>query len=67
MCGGGTKPPEPVAPVAPIPERDSKLDATRDRQAASRRQSASGYSATMLTGAGGVTDSAPVTAPVLGG
>jgi len=67
MCGGGTKPPDPVAPPAPIPERDSKLDATRERQRASRNQSVSGYSATMLTGAGGVTDAAPTTAPVLGG
>ena len=66
MCGG-TKPPDPVAPPAPIPERDSKLDATRARQNASRRQSASGYSATMLTGSGGVDDSTPTTVPTLGG
>jgi hypothetical protein len=66
MCGG-TKPPEPVAPPAPIPERDSKLDATRARQMQSRRSSSSGYAATMLTGAGGVEEAAAPTAPVLGG
>jgi hypothetical protein len=65
MCG--SKPPQPQAPPAPIPERDSKIDATRERQTAARRASTSGYSATMLTGAGGVTDAAPTTAPVLGG
>lgn len=67
MCGGGTKAPEPVAPVAPTPVRDSKIEATRDRQVASRRASASGYNSTMLTGAGGVKDEAPVTTPYLGG
>jgi hypothetical protein len=67
MCGGGTKPPEPTAPPAPIPVRDSQIDATRERQVASRRASSSGYSATMLTGAGGVDDATPTTAPVLGG
>ena len=65
MCA--TKPPAPVAPPAPIPVRDSNIDATQARQVAARRASGSGFQATMLTGAGGLTDEAPTSAPVLGG
>jgi len=67
MCGGGSKPPTPQAPPAPIPERDSNIDATRARQTASRRAASSGYSATMLTGPGGLDGDAPTTSPTLGG
>jgi hypothetical protein len=67
MCGKSPSPPAPQAPPAPTPVRDSKMEATGARQQAARRASASGYSATMLTGAGGVTDDAPTTSPTLGG
>jgi len=66
MCGG-SKAPEPQAPPAPVPVRDSKLDAYSERQRAARRAAASGYSSTMLTGAGGLQEDAPTTSPVLGG
>lgn len=65
MCGS-TKAPTPTAPPAPLPVRDSKIDAMRERQRAARRGAASGYDATMLTGAGGVTEDAPTTSPTLG-
>lgn len=65
MCGA-TKPPEPVAPPAPVPVRDSRIDATRERQNASRRASSSGYNSTMLTGPGGLSEEA-TTSPTLGG
>lgn len=66
MCGAKAPPP-PQAPPAPIPVRDSNIDALQARQTASRRASSSGYQATMLTGPGGVTDEARPTSPVLGG
>lgn len=66
MCGG-SKPPEPQAPPAPTPVRDSKIDATAERQRAARRAAASGYQSTMLTGPGGLQDDAPTTSPTLGG
>jgi hypothetical protein len=67
MCAKSKAPPPPQAPPAPTPVRDSKIEATQARQQAARRASASGYSATMLTGPGGVGDDAPVTAATLGG
>lgn len=66
MCGG-SKAPTPQAPPAPVPERDSNIDATRARQTASRRAAQSGYQATMLTGPGGLSGEAPTTSAVLGG
>jgi len=66
MCGG-SKAPTPQAPVSPVPERDSNIDATRARQTASRRAASSGYSATMLTGPGGVQSDTPTLSPTLGG
>lgn len=67
MCGKSTPPPQPTAPPAPVPVADSRIEATRERQNASRRASSSGYSATMLTGPGGVTEAAPTLSPTLGG
>ena len=62
MCGA--KPPQPVAPPAPIPERDSKIDATRNRQQAAAAAEQGGVQSTMLS-----QGSAPanVASPVLGG
>jgi hypothetical protein len=67
MCAKAAPPPTPQAPPAPTPVRDTKIDATRERQSAARRASSSGYAATMLTGSGGVQGSAPTASPVLGG
>ena len=58
--------PQPESPPAPTPVRDLKIDAMRERQVASRRASASGYSATMLTGPGGVSEDATTSSSVLG-
>lgn len=66
MCGSPSMP-TPKAPPAPIPVRDNQIDATRNRQDASRRASMSGASSTMLTGAGGDTTKTPTASPVLGG
>lgn len=66
MCGAKT--PTPQAPPAPIPVRDTKIDALANRQAAARRSTTSGYESTMLTGAGGLPGAPPSTAsPTLGG
>ena len=65
MCGKAPSPPPPQAPPAPTPVRDSKIEATQARQNQARRASQSGYSATMLTGPGGATDTGG-TSPVLG-
>ena len=70
MCGGGSKappPPTPEAPPPPTPVRDAKIEATRERQMASRQSARSGYESTMLTGPGGVIENAPVASPILGG
>lgn len=62
MCGG--KPPAPVAPPAPIPERDSQIDARRNRQQQAAAAEQGGIQSTMLS-----QNSAPaaVASPVLGG
>lgn len=60
------KPPAPVAPPRPIPERDSKMDALRARQKAASLAEQGGYQSTMLTGAGGDRSSASVASPTLG-
>ncbi len=65
MCGGSA-PPTPQAPPAPVPVRDSKIAAMGNRQDAARRAAGSGYESTMLTGSGGASSPAPVAAPVLG-
>lgn len=65
MCGGSS-PPTPSAPPAPLPVRDSKIAATGNRQQQARRSATSGYESTMLTGAGGVQTPAQTAAPVLG-
>lgn len=65
MCGGSS-PPTPSAPPAPVPQRDSNIDGTMARQNAARRSSQSGYESTLLSGAGGVTSPATVAAPKLG-
>jgi hypothetical protein len=67
MCGKSPSPPAPQAPPAPTPVRDSKIEATFARQRAASKASASGYSATMLTGPGGETSDAPTTSATLGG
>lgn len=64
MCGAKT--PTPQAPPAPIPVRDTKIEATANRQSAARRSAASGYESTMLTG-GGLSSAAPTASPTLGG
>lgn len=67
MCAKAPAPPTPQAPPAPTPVRDTKMDATQQRQTAARRASTSGYQATMLTGSGGAQGAAPTASPVLGG
>jgi hypothetical protein len=69
MCGGSgsSAPPQPQAPPSPTPVRDSKMDATRERQDASRKSAASGYSSTILTPKGGDTTQAPTSKATLGG
>lgn len=69
MCGGGGQPamPAPAAPPAPVPVRDTQIDATRSRQDASRRAAATGYQSSMLSGSGGDTTAANTASPVLGG
>lgn len=62
MCGA--KAPTPVAPPAPIPERDSKIDATRNRQSAAIAASQSGYDSTMLSDS---SVSGSTASPTLGG
>ena len=65
MCGGGQKPPKPVAPPAPIPVRDNNIEAVRKRQVAAGKESESGFNSTMLTGPQGADGAA--TSAVLGG
>lgn len=65
MCGG-SGPPEPKAPPAPVPQRDTNIDGTMNRQKAAQRASQSGYESTLLSGVGGVTSPASTKAPVLG-
>lgn len=67
MCGGSAPTPTPTAPAAPVPVRDTKIDAKRSQQDASRRADQTGYRATLLTGAGGDTSKATTASPVLGG
>jgi hypothetical protein len=66
MCGAPSMP-TPSAPPAPIPQRDTAIDGTRQRQDASRRASQTGYTSTMLTGKGGDSTPGAGTSPVLGG
>jgi hypothetical protein len=61
MC---SKAPKPVAPPAPIPERDSNIDGLRDRQKAAAASEQGGVQSTMLS------QSSPpptVASPTLGG
>lgn len=64
MCAA--KPPTPVAPPPPIPERDAKMDAYRNRQRGAMAGAQGGYQSTLLAGAGGDTSPAPVASPTLG-
>lgn len=61
MCGAKT--PTPVAPPAPIPERDSNIDARRSRQQAAAASEMGGVQSTML---GQSSGPATVASPVLG-
>lgn len=65
MCA--TKPPEPQAPPAPLPVRDSQIDARLARQNASRDAATSGYESTVLTGPGGIRNETPSAALTLNG
>ena len=65
MCGAPSMP-TPQAPPAPIPVRDANIDATRQRQDASRKAATTGYASTMLTGKGGDSNTSS-SSPVLGG
>lgn len=67
MCGAKA-PPTPQAPPAPVPVRDTQIDARMKGQSRARR-AASGTTAesTMLTGAGGTSSPVPAISPVLGG
>lgn len=61
MC---SKAPKPQAPPAPIPERESDIDARRNRQQAAAASEQGGVQSTMLS------QSSPppkVASPVLGG
>ena len=66
MCAKAPSPPAPVAPPAPIPMRDNRMEGVRARQSAAFRSSKSGYQATQITGAGGDPSAAPVASSVLG-
>lgn len=61
MC---SKAPKPTAPPAPIPERESDIDARRNRQQAASASENGGIQSTMLS-----QTSAPanVASPILGG
>lgn len=63
MCGG-SKPPDPVAPPAPVPVRDEQMDARQNAQQRARRAAMSGFQSTLLTTPGGGESAA--TTPVLG-
>ena len=66
MCSA-PKPPDPVAPPAPISRHTTEIDARAARQANQRRRSIGANSeTTMATPAGGVPGAAPVASPVLG-
>lgn len=60
MCG---KAPTPTAPPAPIPVRDSNIDALRSRQKAAAASEQGGVQSTMLSQSSGP---ATVASPVLG-
>lgn len=62
MCGA--KAPTPVAPPAPIPERESVIDSKRNRQTAAASAAQSGYESTMLSDS---SVKANVASPTLGG
>jgi hypothetical protein len=67
MCKSPSPPP-PVAPPAPTPVRSQQIEAREKTVSMSRRAAAGGnYESMMLTGPGGVQESAPVTQTVLGG
>lgn len=61
MC---TKAPKPVAPPAPIPERDSQIDGRRARQTAAAASEQGGSESTLLSAS---SPPPTVSAPVLGG
>jgi hypothetical protein len=63
MC---SKPPKPVAPPAPIPERESQIDGRRDRQQAAAASEQGGVQSTMLSSSSG-GPAATVASPTLGG
>lgn len=63
MCGA-SKPPQPVAPPAPIPERDSVIDGRRSRQQAAAASEQGGVQSTMLSSG---SPEPTVASPVLGG
>jgi hypothetical protein len=62
MCG---KAPTPTAPPAPIPERDSNIDAMRKRQQAAAGSEQGGVQSTMLSQS--AAPSGATTSPTLGG
>lgn len=64
MCAA--KPPTPVAPPPPIPERDAKMDAYRHRARGAMAGAQGGYQSTLLSGNGGDKSAAPVASPTLG-
>jgi len=64
MCGGSA-PPTPKAPPAPIPQAEAAKDGLRSRQQAAAASLDGGYESTMLSGPGGVSTAAGVS-PTLG-
>jgi hypothetical protein len=61
MCG--SKPPKPVAPPAPIPERESEIDSRRNRQQQAAASAQGGPESTMLSQS---SPPATVASPTLG-
>ena len=66
MCSA-PKPPDPVAPPAPVSMLDTRRDTReRERSAQQRRSLGANATTTQLTGAGGDTSQATTASPVLG-
>jgi hypothetical protein len=62
MCGA-SRPPDPKAPPAPVPQRDTNMDGLRSRQQAAAASQSGGYESTILSSGGPTASTA---SPTLG-